>query len=84
MAREIQRSLVSQPMSTTPYDEWKCPQPRDVHGQRIQVTAYYDESGHVVERWQFSETDVRWYRLEAFKERWVAIKVQARTAVGNT
>ena len=40
-----------------------------------------DEFGHIVERWQFSETDVRWYHLQAWKDKWVTMKVEKRTAV---
>jgi hypothetical protein len=80
-SQEIQRHWVPQPMSSQPYDAWTPPKPRDAKGELIQVTAHVDEFGHVVERWQFSETDVRWYRLEKYEDRWVSIKVAKRTAV---
>jgi len=78
---EIHRILVSQPMSAQPYDGHKPPLPVDVRGKRIQVTVHVDEFGHIVERWQFSETDVRWYHLQAWKEKWVTMKVEKRQAV---
>lgn len=78
---EIHRILVSQPMSAQPYDAWKPPRVLVLGGERIQITAHMDEFSHVVERWQFSETDVRWYRLEKWDERRVSIKVQQRAAV---
>jgi hypothetical protein len=79
---EIQRILVPPPMSATPYDGVKPCKPVDCKGERIQVTVFHDESNHVLERWQFSETDVRWYRLEAYTERHVRMRITVRKAVG--
>ena len=78
----MHRVLVPPPMGAKPYDGWTPCQPVDYKGDRIQVTAHMDEWGHVLERWQFNETDVRWYKLEKFDERRVTIKVERKTAVG--
>ena len=73
--RELQR------MSATPFSGRTPPKPVNALGERIQVTCHVSEAGEIVERWQLSETDVRWYRLEAFRERWVTVKVDSRTPV---
>jgi hypothetical protein len=62
--RETQRILIPPPMSATPTDAWTPPRPRDAQGERIQVTAHVSEQGHIVERWQITDEDIRWYRLE--------------------
>ncbi len=79
--KELQRILISQPMLAKPYDSYLPPQPVDGNGQRIQVTAFYTEHSEIVERWQFSDTDIRWYRLELWKSAWVAMKIDKRTPV---
>ena len=79
---EIQRILISQPMLATPTDAWLPPRPHLPGGERIQVTAHVTENSEIVERWQFSETDVRWYRLERYSTRWVSIKVERKVPIG--
>lgn len=74
--------LISQPMSAKPFDAHLCPRPHLLNGERIQVTAYYTEHGEIVERWQLSDTDVRWYRLEAYQGKWITLKVDKRTPIG--
>jgi hypothetical protein len=68
-------------MSTQPYDAWKPPKPHHANGEPIQVTVFHDEFGHIVERWQLSDTDVRWYKLEKWRNAWVTMKVEKQTAV---
>jgi hypothetical protein len=58
------RIRIPQPMSAQPTDQWTPPQPRDMRGERIQVTAHATEQGEIVERWQISESEVWWYRIE--------------------
>lgn len=77
---DIHRILISPPMSATPTDARKPCLPKDFKGQGIQVTVYVSEHSEIVERWQFSDTDVRWYRLEAGSERRITLKVERRTA----
>lgn len=81
MKNEVHRILVDAPMGAKPYDAWTPCRPRDAEGNRIQVTSHVDEYGHVLERWQFSETDVRWYRLEKYVDRRITIKVERKSAV---
>jgi len=80
---EVHRILISEPMSATATDSWKPPRPRNAKGERIQVTAHVSEHGEIVERWHFSDTDVRWYRLERYEGKRVTIKVERRVAVGR-
>jgi hypothetical protein len=70
-------------MAATPTDAYIPPKPHAWTGERIQVTAHVTENGEIVERWQFSETDVRWYRLEAWKEKWVTLKVDKRVPLNR-
>jgi hypothetical protein len=79
--QELQRILISQPMSTKPFEGYLCPHPHLLSGEQVQVTAHYTEHGEIVERWQLSDTDVRWYRLEAWKQKWVTLKVDSRTPI---
>lgn len=79
--QELQRVLIPQPMSAKPYPDYLPPKPHRLDGSRIQVTAFYTEHSEIVERWEMSETDVRWYRLEAWKQRWVTLKLDKRTPV---
>ncbi len=79
---ELQRTAIGQPMSTTPLSGYKVPCPVDGAGERIQVTAFFDELGRTVERWQFSETDVRWYHVEKFVDRRVTVTTQVRGPIG--
>jgi hypothetical protein len=72
---EVQRISISPPMGATPTDVWIPPKPRDYKGERIQVTAYISEFNEIVERWQFSDTDVRWYRVERHTQERVSVKV---------
>ncbi len=40
---------------------------------------HVNEFGWLVERWQFSDTDVRWYRLETWNgAKWVTIKGKSK------
>lgn len=55
---------------------YTVPRPRDSAGELIQVTAFSDEFGRTVERWQFSETDVRWYHVEKFTRKKVTVTVE--------
>ena len=73
---ELQRTKISQPMSTTPLAGYKVPRPVDLAGELIQVTAFHDELGRTVERWQFSESDVRWYHVEKFVKKRVTITTE--------
>jgi hypothetical protein len=75
---EVQRVSISPPMGAAPYDAWKPPRPVDYKGERIQVTAHITEFNEVVERWQFSDTDVRWYRVERYRQERVTVKVERR------
>jgi hypothetical protein len=74
--QELQRTLISQPMSTTPLMGYTVPRPRDMAGELIQVNAFHDEMGRTVERWQFSEDDVRWYHVEKFVRKRVTVVVE--------
>jgi hypothetical protein len=76
--QELQRTLISQPMSTTPLIGYTPPKPRDAQGNRIQVTAYSDEYGRTVERWDLSETDVRWYHVEKYVRKRVTVTTERR------
>jgi hypothetical protein len=73
---ELQRTLIGQPMSTTPLPEFKVPHAVDIAGEKIQITAFFDEMGRTVERWQFSDTDVRWYHVEKFVTKRVTVYVE--------
>lgn len=80
---EIQRILISRPIGVTPFYGYKVPHPRLQDGTRVQVNAYASDTGEIVERWLLSETDERWYRLEAWKDKWVTLKMSRRVAVGQ-
>src|SRR5437879_12959142 len=62
--RIVHRVLVPQPIGVQQTDQWTPCRPQNFKGERIQVTAHANEHGEIVERWQFSDTDVRWYRIE--------------------
>jgi len=79
--RELHRILIDAPMSATPFAGRTPPAPVNCRGERIQVTCHLTEHGEIVERWQFSDHDVRWYRLECFRTRWITLKVDQRTPV---
>lgn len=81
--RELHRIAITQPMSTTPYPEHRCARPVLLNGERVQVTAFFDEHGRIVERWQLNDDDVRWYELQALAQRRVTIKVERRSAIGK-
>ena len=68
-------------MSAQPYTDYKPPRPTLLSGERIQVTAHVTEHSEIVERWQFSETDVRWYRLERWEQERVTLKIAKRVPV---
>lgn len=76
--RELQRVRIAEPMSAHPFDGRTPPHPVDARGQPIQVTCHVTEFGEIVERWQLSDTDVRWYRLECFRSRWITLKIEKR------
>lgn len=42
-----------------------------------------DERGEIVERWLLSETDERWYKLEAWRDKWVTLKMAKRVAISG-
>lgn len=79
---ELQRTAITQPMSTTLLAGYAVPHPRDSAGELIQVTAFYDEMGRTVERWQFSETDVRWYHVEKVVKKRVMITSERSVPLG--
>lgn len=81
MRHDLQRILIPAPMSAKPLTGYLCPRPHLMGGERIQVTAHVTEHSEIVERWQLSDEDVRWYRLEAYKKKWVTLKVDTRTPV---
>jgi len=81
MVRELHRVLIPEPMGAKPFDGRMPPRPVDWQGNRIQVTVHTSEFGEIVERWQLSDTDVRWYRLELYDERRITLKVPRRVAV---
>jgi hypothetical protein len=60
---EHNRFLIPQPMGTIPAENYAPPKPRLLNGDAVQVTAFTDEHMRLVERWQFSDTDVRWYEV---------------------
>ena|SRR5258706_11825888 len=78
---EVQRIAVSPPLSAAPTSDWTVPQPTTSTGERIQVTAHLDEYGRILERWQFSDEDVRWYKLQAFKDQFISYKRAQRVPV---
>jgi hypothetical protein len=80
---ELQRIRIPAPGRVEPYPEWNVPKPTLPGGVVVQVNAYHDEAGNVLERWLLSETDERWYRLERYSDRWVAVKVAQRVPVGH-
>jgi hypothetical protein len=79
---ELQRTLIPQPMSTTPLMGYTPPRPRDFAGELIQVTAFSDEFGRTVERWQFNDTDVRWYHVEKFVKKRVVVTTERQVPLG--
>jgi hypothetical protein len=78
---ELQRFLIPEPGNVKPYPEWKVPRPELPNGVKVQVNAYHDEHGNVLERWILSETDARWYRLEKYVDSWVTVQVARKKAV---
>jgi hypothetical protein len=62
--RTVHRVLVPQPIGVQETDQWTPTRAQNCKGERIQVTAHANEHGEIVERWQFSDTDVKWYRIE--------------------
>lgn len=79
---ELQRTAISQPMSTTPLTGYTVPRPTNVGGELIQVTAFFDELGRTVERWQFTDTDVRWYHVEKVVKKRVTVTVERGAPIG--
>lgn len=61
---EKHRYLIPQPMATFDAPNYMPPQPRLANGERIQVTAFLDQDNKIVERWQFSDSEVKWYAVE--------------------
>ncbi len=78
---DLQRLLIPEPGKVEPYPEWPVPHPVLPMGVKVQVNAYHDEHGNVLERWILSETDVRWYRLEKWVNRWVTVQVAQKKPV---
>jgi hypothetical protein len=68
-------------MSTTPLVGYTPPKPHHANGERIQVTAFYDEMGRTVERWEFGEDDVRWYHVEKYVRKKVTVTTEVREPV---
>lgn len=79
---ELQRTAISQPMGVTPLTGYTVIKPVDLRGERIQVTAFYDELGRTVERWQFTETDVRWYHVEKVVKKRISVTVERQVPIG--
>jgi hypothetical protein len=80
---EIQRILISRPIGTTPFDGHRVPRPHLQDGTLVQVNAYVSDTGEIVERWLLSETDERWYKLEAWRDKWVTLKMAKRVAISG-
>jgi hypothetical protein len=78
---DLQRFLIPEPVNVTRYEEWPVPHPVLPGEVKVQVNAYHDEHGNVLERWMLSETDVRWYRLEKWDNRLVTVQVARQKAV---
>jgi hypothetical protein len=76
--KEIHRVKIEAPMAAQPYEFSGLAKPHFFDGTRIQVNAFISEHGEIVERWQFSDTDVRWYRLEVYQEKRIVLKVAKR------
>lgn len=79
---DLQRTQISPPMGPVPLVGYAVPKPRDMKGERIQVTAYHDELGRTVERWQFSESDVRWYHVEKVVKKRISVTVERQVPIG--
>ena len=79
----LQRILVPQPGKVEPYPDWKVPVVEVHTGVRVQINAYHDDMGNVLERWLLSETDERWYRIEKYTTKWVGVKVTVRGPVST-
>jgi hypothetical protein len=78
---DLQRYLIPEPGKVEPYPEWTVPHPILPNGVKVQVNAYHDEHGNVLERWMLSESDVRWYRLERWVNRWITVQVAQKKVV---
>jgi len=80
---EIQRILISRPIGAQPFDGHRVPRPHLQDGTLVQVNAYVSDTGEIVERWLLSETDERWYKLEAWRDKWVTLKMAKRVAISG-
>jgi len=69
MKREKRRFLVPQPMATFPLENYPVPRPHLLGGEKVQVLAFKNEHGKVVEKWHLSDTDIRWYEVSEDGER---------------
>jgi hypothetical protein len=65
---EVQRVTVKPPVGFQPYSGRPAPTPHRADKSIIPVSVFLNEHGHVVERWSFSDTDVRWYALREWEE----------------
>lgn len=65
---DIQRVSIKAPTAFQSFDSRPAPSPHAAGGSKIAVAVFLNEHGHVVERWTFSETDVRWYALQEWSE----------------
>lgn len=73
---EEHRILIPQPITREDAPVHRVPRPLDAAGNRIQITAYLDLEMQIVERWQFSDEDVRWYRIEKREREPITQRVQ--------
>ena len=80
---ELQRVLVPDPGNVEAYPEWIPPVVRWPGTERMQVTSHHDTFGNVLERWQYSDTDIRWYRVEKFINRWVTVRISEKKPVSK-
>lgn len=83
MNTEFARILIQPPVNPTLYPEWQVPVANLPVTGRVQITAYHDEMGHVLERWLLSETDERWYRVERYTMQRVSVPVKRKVAVAQ-
>lgn len=80
---DLQRVRIPEPAGLVPYPEWTPPFAQFAPGERIQILPFHDQAGNVVERWHFSDSDVRYYQVEKFVESWVAVKVEGKAPVSQ-
>lgn len=78
---ELQRTRIDPPLGLKPYPEHRCPRPVLGDGTRVQVLPFHDELGRVIERWDFSEVDIRYYHVEKFVRKRVMVEYDAKGPV---